>query len=233
VPQPRPRATPSGGAAKASGGAATGGPLAPPRGRRFRCPPAGLHRGGRPRPPTPQRRGGDAAVAAAFAVMGTPVDAAVTAMAAPAAERGGSGAAHPSGGRAAPGARPPRRPPCRGRRRLRRPHGSGGYVSDGGRCTWRQIDGAGTPPPRGSRQPLPPPRPQLSPPPRPRQQPAAACERASCAPSSTAHRRVGGSRGNNAASGGRRRPHSRRAGVVGTDVKTKTAAHSVPTRPPV
>jgi len=89
LPQPRPRATPSGGAAKASGGAATGFPLAPHRGRRCRCPPAGRHRGGRLRPPTPQWRCGDAAVAAAIAVMGTPVDAAVTAMAAPAAARGG------------------------------------------------------------------------------------------------------------------------------------------------
>ena len=166
MPQPRPRATPSGGAAKASGVAATGGPFAPHRRWRCRCPPARRHRGGRPLPPTPQRRGGDAAVAAAIAVMGTPVDAAVLAMAAPAAGRGGSGAAHPSGGRAAPGARPPRRPPRHGRRRLRRPHGSGGYVSDGGRCTWRQTDGARTPPPRGSRQPpLPPRPPALSPPP--------------------------------------------------------------------
>ena len=76
--------------------------MAPHSGRRCRCPPAGRHRGGRPRPPTPQRRDGDAAVAAAIAVMGTPVDAAVRAMAAPAAGRGGLGAAHPSEGRAAP-----------------------------------------------------------------------------------------------------------------------------------
>jgi len=145
VPQPWPRATPSGGAAKASGGAATGGPMASNRRRRCRCPPAGRRRGGRPRPPTPQRRCGDAAMAVAIAVMGTPVNAAVTALAAPAAGRGGLGAAHPSGGRAAPGARPPQRPPRRGWRRLRRPHGSGGCVSDAGRCTWRQTDGARAP----------------------------------------------------------------------------------------
>jgi len=48
--------------------------------------PAGRRRGGRPRPPTLQRLGGDAAVAAATALMGTPADA------------------------AAPGARPLRRP---------------------------------------------------------------------------------------------------------------------------
>jgi len=120
VPQPRPRATPLGGAAKVSIGAATGGPMAPHRGRGCRCLPAGRRRGGRPRQPSPQRRGGDEAVAATIPVMGTLVDTAVTAMAALAAGRGGSGAAHPSRGRAAPGAQPPRRPPRRGQRRLRR-----------------------------------------------------------------------------------------------------------------
>jgi len=47
------------------------------------------------------------------------------------------------------------------------------------------------------------------------------------------HHRVGRSRGSNAASGGRRNPHSPRAGVAGTDATTKTAAHSVLTRLPV
>jgi len=208
--------------------------MAPHRGRRCLCPPAGRRRRGRPRPSTPERPCGKAAVAAAIAVMGTPVDAAMTAVAVLAAGRGGSGAAHASGERAAPGARPPRRPRRRGRRRQRRPHGSGGYVSDGSRCTWRQTDGARTPPPRGSQQPPPPPRsPPLSPPPRPQPPPAAAWARASCAQLFTGRRRVGGSRGSNAAIGGRRRPHSPRVGVAGTDATTKTAAHSVSTRPPV
>jgi len=126
VPQPRPRTTPSAGAAKASGAATIGSPMTPRRGRRCRCPRACRDRGGRPRPPTPQRRGGDAAVAAAVAVMSTPVDAGVSVMAAPAAGRSGLSAAHTSGGRAAPGARPPWRPPRRERRRCRLP-ALGGY----------------------------------------------------------------------------------------------------------
>ena len=79
------------------------------------------------------------------------LDAAVTAMARPAAGRGGSGPADPSRERAAAGAGPPRRPPHRGRRRLRRPLGSGGCVSYGSRCTWRHKNGARAPPTRGSR----------------------------------------------------------------------------------
>jgi len=199
-----------------------------------RCPPACRRRGGHPRPPTPQRWSGDAAVATAIAVMGTPVDAAVKAMAALAAGRGGLGAAHPSGGRAASGGQPPRRPPHCRRRRLRRPHGIGGCVSDGGRCRWRQTVRARAPPLRASRPRPPPPQPPaLSPAPRPQLQPAAACGRASCVRSFTAHRRVSGSRGNNAASGGRRRPHWPHAGVAETDATTRTAAHPVPTGPPV
>jgi len=162
------------------------------------------------------------------------LDTAVTAMARPAAGRGGSGPADPSRERVAARAGPPRRPPHRGRRRLRRPLGSGGCVSFGGRCTWRHKNGARAPPTRGSRQPPPPPRlPPLSPPPRPRPPPAAACGRASCTGSSRAHSRVRGSCGSNAASGGRCRPHAPRAGTGGTDAITKTAAHLVPTRPPV
>jgi len=101
VPQPRPGATPSGGGGEASGGAAVGGPTAPHRRRPWRRPPAGLRHSRAP-PPTSRRRGGRAAVASATTLMGTPVDAAATAVAAVAAGRGGWGATSPSGGRAAP-----------------------------------------------------------------------------------------------------------------------------------
>jgi len=236
VPSPQPHATPSGGAAKVSSAAAMGGSMAPQRGRRCRRPLDGRRRGGRPGLQKSQRRDGDPAVAAATALMGTPVEAAATAMAAPAAGRSVSGAAHPSGGRAAPGARPPPRPPRHGRRRLRRPYGSGGCVSDGGSCTWRQIDGAFAPPPQKSLQPPPPPRsplwsPPRPPPPRLRPPLAAACGCASCARSSTAHDRVGGRRGKNTASGGRHRPHSPHAGVAGAGATTKTASPLAPTQP--
>jgi len=102
MPQPRPVATPSKGGGEASGSAAKGGPTAPHRGRPWRRPPAGLRHGSRAPPPTPRRRGGKAAVASATALMGTPVDTAVTAVAAVAAGRYGWGATSLSGGRAAP-----------------------------------------------------------------------------------------------------------------------------------
>jgi len=198
VPQPRPGATPSGGGSEASDGAAVGGPTAPHCGQPWRRPSAGLRHGSRARPPTPRRRGGNAAVASATALMGTPVDAAATAVAAVAARRGGSGATSPSGGRAAPRAPPARRPPRDGRWWLPR----------------RRRRCARATPPRGIRPPRPPPPPR-SPPtrPRPRPPPAASCVCVSRARSSTAHRRVGGLRGGNAASGGGRPPHPPRAGV--------------------
>ena len=150
VPQPRPGATPSGEGGKASGGTAVGDPTARHRGRPWRRPPAGLRRGSRARPPTPRRRGENAAVASATALMGTPVDAAATAVAAVAAGRGGWSATSPSGGRAAPRAKPPRWPLRDERWRLPR----------------RRRRRARALPPRGIRTPRPP-RPPRPPPRRP------------------------------------------------------------------
>jgi len=187
VPQTRPGATPSGGRGEASGSAAVGGPTAPHRGRPWRRPPAGLRHGNGAQLLTPRRRGRNAAVASATALMGTPVDAAAMAVAPVAAGRGGSGATSPSGGRAAPRAQPPRRSPRDGRWWLPR----------------RRRRRARAPPPRGIRPPRPPPPPRPAPlRPQPRPLPATAYRCASRARSSTAHRRVGGRRGGNTASGG-------------------------------
>jgi len=198
VPQPSPDATPSGRGGEANGSAAMGGPTAPHRWRLWRRPPAGLHHGRCALPPTPRRRGRSAAGDLASALMRTPSDAAVTAVAAMAAERDCWGATSAGRRRAIPRAELRSRPqcdrrwwlPCRRRRRAR------------------------VPPLRRTR-PLRPPRPPRPSKrrPRPRPLPAAACGCASHAWLSSAHRRVGGRRGGNAASNAGRLFHPARVGV--------------------
>jgi len=121
-----------GGEGEARGGAAVGGATAPHRGRPWRRLPAGLCYGSRARPPKPRRRDGDATVASATALMGAPVDAAATAVGAVVGGLGGSSATSPSGGRAAPGAQPPRRPTAPA---PNRPSGRRATGGDSGRAT--------------------------------------------------------------------------------------------------